>query len=61
MSLEKFIRLADSLVAFEVLLNGKQIPLTSSYVVAVHKDELKAKWESTKIAYEELMQDRAAE
>ena len=61
MSLEKFNRLADSLVAFEVLLNGKQIPLTSSYVVAVHKDELKAKWESTKIAYEELMQDRAAE
>ena len=44
MSLENFIRLADGMVEFEDQVNAKRIPLTSSYVVAIHQEELKAKW-----------------
>ena len=57
MSLENFIRLADGMVEFEDQVNAKRIPLTSSYVVAIHQKELKAKWADTKAAYESLRYD----
>ena len=61
MTLDNFIRLADGLVEFEALVAGKKIPLNSVYVVAIHQDELKSKWNNIKAAYETYMQERAAE
>ena len=41
MALNKFIRLADSLVEFESDLNQKQIPITSLHALTLHKEEIK--------------------
>ena len=61
MSLDHFIRLADGIVDFEVLLTGKKIPLSSTYIINIHKEELKSKWENTKAAFNTFMQQRAEE
>ena len=61
MSLDHFIRLADGIVDFEVLLTRKKIPLSSTYIINIHKEELKSKWENTKAAYDTFMQERAEE
>ena len=61
MSLDHFIRLADGIVEFAVLLTGLNISLSSIYIVNIHKEELQSKWENTKAAYETFLQERAAE
>ena len=61
MSFGSFIRWADVIVEFEVLLIGKKIPLSSTYIINIHKDELKSKWENIKAAYDTFMQERAEE
>lgn len=57
MSLEKFIRLADSLVEFEASLNDKQVPMSSIHSIETHKDELKSIWGKLKLSYEKCLLD----
>ena len=42
-------------------MTGKKIPLSSTYIINIHKEELKSKWENTKAAYDTFMQERAEE
>ncbi|XP_059223375.1 uncharacterized protein LOC131997094 [Stomoxys calcitrans] len=57
MSLEKFIRLSDMLVEFEANLNDKQNPLSSSFVIETHKEEVRDIWDRLKPAYEQCLSD----
>lgn len=43
MTLERFIRLADSLVEFKSSLNDEQVPMSSIHSIETHNDELKSK------------------
>ena len=61
MSVDHFIRLADGIVDFEILLTGKKIPLSSTFIINIQKEEVKSKWENTKAAYDTFMQERAEE
>lgn len=55
MSLDNFIRLADSLVEFSSDLNENRIPVTSNHAVNVHKDEVKSTWSQIKAAYDKFV------
>lgn len=52
MALERFIRIADSLVEFEAAFNDNQLPVTSVFSIETHKDELKSIWTKLKATYE---------
>ena len=55
MSLDIFIRLADSLIEFEFDLSQKTIPINSVHSLAVHRDEIKLIWVKVKNAYEKYL------
>lgn len=57
MSLDKFIRLADSLVVFKAGLNDKNLPKSSIHSLEVHKEELTSIWENLKSYYEQCLSD----
>ncbi|XP_075162489.1 uncharacterized protein LOC142235120 [Haematobia irritans] len=57
MSLNKFIRDSDRLVDFEANLNDKNTPLSSSFLIEAHMEELKPLWEKVKHSYDKCLQD----
>ncbi|XP_073821599.1 uncharacterized protein [Musca autumnalis] len=61
MSLEKLIRLADSLVEFEASLNANELPLTTSAFLDIHREEVKSIWQRLKQVYEQCLADLANE
>lgn len=56
MSLDIFIRLADSLVEFEFDLNLNLIPIDSVHSLEIHREEIKLIWAKIKDAYEKYIQ-----
>lgn len=57
MSLERFIRVADSLVQFESCFNDNQFPVSSVFSMETHGDELKSIWAKLKDTYEKCLSD----
>ncbi|XP_075150652.1 uncharacterized protein LOC142224750 [Haematobia irritans] len=57
MSLNRFIRVSDRLVEFEAHLNDKNSPLTSSYIIETHMEEIKTLWADVKLTYDQCLQD----
>ncbi|KAM7356671.1 uncharacterized protein ACRADG_002324 [Cochliomyia hominivorax] len=57
MSLDQFIRLADSIVEFEADLNNNQYPVSSLNALEVHRYELKSNWSQVKVAFEQYIRD----
>lgn len=57
MSLDRFIRVTDSLVEFEAAFNDNQLPISSVFSIETHRDELKAIWTQLKEAYETCLAD----
>ncbi|XP_037818722.1 uncharacterized protein LOC119608392, partial [Lucilia sericata] len=58
MSLDNFIRLADSLVEFDSEFNENRLPISSCHAVEVHKLEIKSTWSRIKTAYDKFLADR---
>ncbi|XP_065356165.1 uncharacterized protein LOC135950558 [Calliphora vicina] len=61
MSLDHFIRLADSIVEFEADYNENRYPINSIHALEVHKYELKSTWSRVKTAYEKFLFDKENE
>ncbi|XP_065365574.1 uncharacterized protein LOC135958605 [Calliphora vicina] len=61
MSLDQFIRLADSIVEFEADLNDNRYPLTTHHALEVHRFELKSLWNRIRIAYEQFLAEAEKE
>ncbi|XP_037826677.1 uncharacterized protein LOC119614634 [Lucilia sericata] len=57
MSLDQFIRFADTLVEFEADLNNNQYPVDSVHTIEVHRGELRSNWNRVKIAYDNFLSD----
>ncbi|XP_059217544.1 uncharacterized protein LOC131994722 [Stomoxys calcitrans] len=61
MSLDRFIRLADSLVEFEAALNSNELPVESVCLLDTHKHEIRSTWDNLKHAYDQCLADLANE
>lgn len=57
MSLDRFIRVSDSLFEFEASLTDKQTPMSSIHSIEIHKEELKTIWGKLKLSYERCLSD----
>ncbi|XP_073821196.1 uncharacterized protein [Musca autumnalis] len=57
MSLNQFIRLADRLVEFDANLTDKQTPLSSTFIIETHQEELKTIWDEFKVVYSQCLSD----
>ncbi|XP_059222740.1 uncharacterized protein LOC131996801 [Stomoxys calcitrans] len=61
MSLNRYIRIADRMVEFEAFLNDKQAPMSSSFLLETHMEELSKTWAEFRISYEQCLQDIESE
>ncbi|XP_058980840.1 uncharacterized protein LOC131803508 [Musca domestica] len=57
MSLDRFIRLADSLVEFEASLNSNEFPVSTRCLLDAHIGETKSTWERLRVIYEQCLDD----
>ncbi|XP_037823862.1 uncharacterized protein LOC119612203 [Lucilia sericata] len=58
MSLDHFIRLADSIVEFEADYNENRYPINSLHALEIHRQEIKSTWVRLKAAYEKFLFDK---
>lgn len=61
MSLDSFIRFSDKIVEFDWDISDNILPVSSTYSVNIHIDEIKSTWERVKSEYENYIREKASE
>ncbi|XP_073821387.1 uncharacterized protein [Musca autumnalis] len=61
MSLDSFIRLADTLVGFDADLANNLLPVNSIHLIRLHTDEIKSLWTKIKSEYDNFVKDYVSE